>query len=240
MKAQFISELRKVRTTRTALLLTIGVVGICILAAVSVNGQSAAEFAKPLREQQYFFLATFSKVLLVILGIRLVTDEFRFGTALPTFTMTPRRGRVMAAKIGVAAVTGLVISSIAYAALFATAGFIHSSNGYALDLGGQEFELIAGGILAGMLWTVVGIGVGAIVRNQVTAITGSLIWLMAAEQIVGSKLGRLGDFTPSSSGFGMVLADTTALELMSAGAMVGWTVGFALLGAWIIGSRDVT
>jgi ABC-type transport system involved in multi-copper enzyme maturation permease subunit len=240
MKAQLISELRKVRSTRTSLLLGLGVVAICVLAAVSVSGQSAVEYAKPLREQQFFFLATFSKVLLVILGIRLATDEFRFGTVLPTFTFTPTRRTVLAAKVAAGALVGLVVSVIAYAALFGTAAVMFSGNGHELVLGGQGAQLIAGSIFAGMLWTVIGVGIGSIVRNQVTAVTGTLIWVMAAEQIVSSKLGVLGDFTPVSAGFGVVLADTGKHALMSGAALVGWTVAFAVLGAMTLRSRDLT
>ncbi|OLF06793.1 hypothetical protein BLA60_30035 [Actinophytocola xinjiangensis] len=53
--------------------------------------------------------AALSQAPLAILAVRTITDEYRAGLILTTFTATPRRGRVLAAKATV--VAGLVAAT---------------------------------------------------------------------------------------------------------------------------------
>jgi len=206
MKNQMRSELRKLTTTRTVRWLTLGVVGMALMAVTSVSGGSAAEYAKPLTEQQFFFLNTFSRLLLIVLGIRMVTDEFRYGTAVPTFIAAPNRTLVVASKVVVAGAAGLVMAALGQAAMFGSATAVFSMNGQELELGARGVQGLVGGVLAGGLWAAIGVGVGAVVRNQVVAIVGSFVWLMALEEIVRVKMGDLGGFLPGQAGFATALA----------------------------------
>ena len=52
-------------------------------------------------------------------------------------------------------------------------------------------EIVAGQILAGGLWAAIGVGFGAIVRNQVGAIVGALIWTFVGENLLTLADGRL-------------------------------------------------
>jgi hypothetical protein len=209
------------------------------MSVLSVSGQSAAEYAKPLREQQFLFISTFSKVLLVVLGVRMVTDEFRYGTTMPTFTFTPRRSTVVAAKLIVAGGVGLAFSVAGYAVLLGTASIVFAAHGHAIASGASSAQVVVGGILAGGLWTALGAGVGAIVRNQVTAIVGSLVWLMAVEQMVANKMGDLGGYLPGPAGWGLMLAPSLTGALLGGATLVGWTLGAGIVGSSVVGSRDL-
>jgi ABC-type transport system involved in multi-copper enzyme maturation permease subunit len=129
MKAQLVSEARKLLSTRAVYWFLLGAMGLSVMAVLSVSGQPASEVAKPLHEQQFYFLSTFVKLLIVVVGIRLVTDEYRFGTAMPTFTFSPRRGTVIAAKAIVAGAAGVAIALISLATLLVTAFGLFAMNG---------------------------------------------------------------------------------------------------------------
>lgn len=225
MKSQMRSELKKLYSTRTARWLALGVIGMALLAVSSASGQSAAEYAKPLTDQQFFFLNTFSRLLLLVLGIRLVTDEFRYGTAVPTFLSSPNRTRVILSKVFVAGAAGVVIAALGQATMVGSASALFSMNGHELDLGARGVQGMVGGIAAGGIWAVIGVGLGALIRNQVVAIVGSFVWLMALEEIVRTRLGEsLGGYLPGQAGFTLALAPD---EYWAAGA--GIFLAYALV-----------
>jgi hypothetical protein len=78
------------------------------------------------------------------------------------------------------------------------------------------------------------------VRNQVAAIVGSFVWLMALEEIVAGRLGDLADYLPSSAGFGLVLAAPDGGALWSALVLAGHAIVGTAVGAWVTAGRDVT
>jgi hypothetical protein len=117
------AELLKLRTTRTArALLALAAAGTAALVAVVLllagqPGQPAlgddALRLLVLVPAQPLTLAA------VVLGILGMAGEFRHGTATPTFLVTPRRGRVVAAKLAAAGLTGLAMALLSSAAVLA-------------------------------------------------------------------------------------------------------------------------
>lgn len=235
MNNQMRSELRKLFTTRTVWWLALGVVGMALLATSSVSGQSAAEYAKPLADQQFFFVNMFSRLLLLVLGIRMVTDEFRYGTAVPTFISSPNRTRVIVSKVLVAGVAGMAIAALGQAAMVGSATAVFSMNGHDLEIGTRGLQGIVGGVLAGGIWAVIGVGLGALIRNQVVAIVGSFVWLMAIEEIVRARLGdTLGGFLPGQAGGTLALAPE---EYWAAGAAIFLAYGVIATALGLVWTR---
>ena len=240
MKKQLVSEWKKLFSTRTVYLLTLGVAAIAIMAVLSVSGQSAVEAAKPLREQQFFFIANFVKLLIVVLGIRVITDEYRFGTIVPTFVYEPRRWKVVAAKSIVALGAGLMMAAVAQLVLIGSALAVFSTKGLDLAIDAHSIQAIGGSVVAGAMWAAVGVAVGAVVRNQVTAIVGSFVWLMAVEEMIGSRLGDLAAYLPGGAGYGLILAAPNGGMLTSALVLGAYVVVGGAAGAFMVRARDVT
>ena len=234
------AEIRKLLTTRTFPLLVTGAVALCLLAVFTAASQDASEFAKPFNEQQFVFLSTFTRLLVVIVGIRMVTDEYRFGTIVPTFAFTPSRGRVIAAKVIVAALAGTVMAVIAQVALVGSAEFVFSSNGHDLVFGAEGVQAVGGAIFAGMMWAVVGVAVGTIVRNQVVAIVGTFVWLMALEEMIRPLLGDAGGFLPGQAGWALVLVPDDRALWIAAPVMVAYAAVGLVAGTIVTRTRDVT
>jgi ABC-2 type transport system permease protein len=120
-----------------------------------------------------------------------VTSEIRYGTIRPTFLATPWRGRVVAAKVATSLLLGAGFGIAAGAvAIGAGAGGL-GARGVEVRLEGGDYALIlAGGAAGAALWAAIGVGVGALVRNQVPALVGLCAWLLFVEGLlVGDVLG---------------------------------------------------
>ena len=206
MTGLFVSEVRKVATTSTIYWLLAGGIAFSLLAVSSLSGADDATMARPIVEQLFLFLGTFVKLAFLILGIRIVTDEFRFGTANPTFLFTPARRKVLLAKVGAATLYGTVMAAVTQVVLFGSAAALFAIKGHVLHIGSAGTYAFFGGILAGTLWVVVGLGLGAIIRNQIIAIVGVVVWFMGLEDVIGSRMGDTDRFLPGRAGLNVALA----------------------------------
>ena len=222
------SELLKLRTTRTAYFLLAGLIGLSVITVLDAGFVDTIE--KPFDEQAFvFFTAMLARVLIVIFGIRLVTDEFRHGTIVPTLLGSPHRSRVLAAKAIVAGVAGLVGAAIAWTVMTVGATFIASAEGATLALDSNAWMTLIGMAGAGALWGIIGVFVGAIVRHQLAATIGALLWLMAIEDTLRGLFGDIGDYLPGSMGMALVLTPVGVGIAAVLATLAGYlaTFGFA-------------
>jgi ABC-2 type transport system permease protein len=144
-------ELRKMADTRAGkwLLITIGV----ITAAVILIFFAAAPSEERTFTNFMGITATPQGFLLPVLGILLVCSEWTQRTALVTFTLTPLRSRVVAAKILAALLLGLaaiVIAVVVAAAATLVGGASDPWDGVGYDSIGKFALLQASGVLQGL------------------------------------------------------------------------------------------
>jgi ABC-2 type transport system permease protein len=185
-----------------------------------------------------------ANVLLLILGIIGMTQEYRHRTATPTFLATPRRSHVVIAKLlayGLVAVPfALVILLVDVLVVTVYAG----ARGHAPSLTGDNLQTLASSFLVLVVFAVIGVGVGALLRNQVGAIVGSLVYLFVIEGIV-SAVGAIRGIYKWLPG-GAVQSITSDFE--TPGLLDAWQGGllllayglvFALLGTVLAVRRDV-
>lgn len=183
--------------------------------------------------------------LVLVLAIMGIAGEFRHGTISQTFLATPRRGRVIAAKIAAFAIVGLGLGILAAAATMAIGVPWLAAKGVEVSLfSGAVGHALGGAILTSLLYGVIGVGIGAAIPNQTLAITGSLMWLLVVEGLLVSfvpEVGRwlLGGVASAIAGAGTMGAD--ALPLWLAGVvMVGYAAVLAFTGMRSIATRDIT
>jgi ABC-2 type transport system permease protein len=113
-------ELRKTYDTRAGIWLLISIVALTALVLVifMINA-SDQSFRNAIQAS-----ASPQGILLPVLGILLVTQEWGQKTAMVTFTLEPHRGRVLAAKVVAALLLGVVavLVALAIAALVTVVG----------------------------------------------------------------------------------------------------------------------
>ena len=125
-------------------------------------------------------------IFLLILGIIGMTQEYRHRTATPTFLVTPRRGQVILSKLLTYLGISLLFAVVVNAVVIAVALPWLRAKGASVSVSGENVEVLLGSIGGAALYGMVGVGVGALLRNQVAAVVGSLIYLFVAEPILRS------------------------------------------------------
>src|SRR4029453_8354351 len=102
-----------------------------------------------------------------MVGAMAITAEIRYGTIRPTFLITPRRGPVLAAKLAISALAGIVFGLVAEGLMAGAATVALSARGIDLQLAGGDYaKLRVGGTALAARWAMLGLGLRALVRNQ--------------------------------------------------------------------------
>ncbi|HSD02106.1 MAG TPA: ABC transporter permease subunit [Gaiellales bacterium] len=243
MTAQLRAELLKVRSTRTTIGLVLGMVALVLLFIVLTTSLTGAREISSVDDQiGVFAIGSFSGLFSALAGILLVTGEFRFGTIRPTLLFTPRRDRVIGSKAAAAFVAGLVFGVLGAALAVGVGAAILSGRGIEITPSGSDFALLALGTVAGAaLWGAIGVGLGAVVRNQVGAIIGLLAWGFVIENLLFALAPSEGRFTPGEAQNALMgQGDAHLLDpLPAAAVLVAWTVAAAVAGAVMTMRRDV-
>ena len=192
MTALVRSELLKIRTTRSwwaYLIVIVVLVGIAVAGDTGSNADARGllDFQLGLVEA-----AGLGTLLALILGITMVTTEFRHGTVTPTFLAEPKRERVLASKALAGLVTGLLFGALALLLVAAVALPWLLIVDADIHLGDPEVGKRALQILASfVLWALMGIAVGSVVHSQVAALVGTLVWMFIGETLLWGLLSWL-------------------------------------------------
>lgn len=263
MTAVVRSELLKLRTTRLWWGLLIGVVvssGLFALFIGLAAGRGPQAGGLPGLEDPATLRSTYTAGLQVAylfalaVGIIAISGETRHQTITSTFLATPHRARVILAKV-----TALLVVGIGYGVAAVVSGVV--LGGTAVALRGYDLRLLEAGIprslvlavLAVALWTLFGLGVGTLIRNQVAALLVAIGLAWIVEPLLSLLLnavhvGQVARFLPSSATSAMVSTVTSANGISyeylpwwgGALVLVAYATAFALLGTVLTVRRDVT
>ena len=213
------------------------VLGSCLLVGVSSaffvgfagtqqNGQSVPPVGDPQFEQAAFSQATAASVLFLILGIIGMTQEYRHRTATPTFLTEPRRWRVVAAKLAAYLLVAAPFAVLVLAVNVLVVEIYAGARGSAPSLTGDNLRVVLNSGLVLMIYAFIGVGVGALIKNQVGAIVGALVYLFVVETIVVSFGALQGAYKWLPGG--AVRAITSNLQAPE--LLQPWQGGLLLLG----------
>ena len=187
------AELLKLRTTRVTkgvVLLTAALLALVTLAGNAAAGEegravvgSAANVADVLRG------SNLPVVLVLLLALLGTAGEYHHATVTPTFLVTPRRGRVIAAKLIAYTGVGLLIgvAGIAVTLLVSAPAFAGADTVALFD--GEVVRTAAGAVAACAVVGALGVAVGMLLRNPTAAVVGALGWITLGEGIIGVVAG---------------------------------------------------
>jgi ABC-2 type transport system permease protein len=239
------TEFLKLRTTRSPLVL-LGAAQLVIVAGVSGLFVSAhPDIADPVTTQRAIAHAGLVSIFSLILGILAVAGEYRHRTITDTYLSSPKRGRVITAKLGTYALTGAafgVVSTIT--AVAATAIWLNAKGG-TLDLGSAAvWHTLVGCVVWNACFAAVGVGIGALIRNVIAAVAAALAWLALVEGIVGQLIGDQSRWLPLRAGQaleGVPFPGTALLSQWGGGiVLAGYAVIFAVVAVSTTVRRDVS
>jgi hypothetical protein len=144
-----------------------------------------------------------SRLLPIVLMLAM-TAEWSQRTALTTFTLEPRRSRVLAAKV----LTGLAIAMIAACFAFLIAELTVTAAraaGHHVTLS-WNWPQLAGFALFVLLTSAIGIAIGAALHNTAAAIVAYFALAAAASLLMVPALRRAGDWVNTGQTFGWMLS----------------------------------
>jgi ABC-type transport system involved in multi-copper enzyme maturation permease subunit len=190
----------------------------------------------------YSFASSVGYVFPVLLGALAVTGEFRHRTLTPTFLAQPHRSTVLSAKFLSQLVTGAGLGIVAFGVSVAAGAAALA--GFGLDTAfdsADTWALVGRGILAMALWGAIGVGLGALVTNQVAAIVIVIAFTQFVEPILrfaaslNDITASIGRFLPGAASDALV--GSSFYTLASPGAPNGlewWQAGLVLLGMAVV------
>lgn len=247
MRALVAAEVLKLRTTRAwigyllALLALTGIVAAAYAGSADLFSTDDAELSRDIVSG-----STVAGLIALLVGIVMVTSEWRHGTITRTFLVMPRRLPVLVAKEITALLVGALLAVIAVLGTLAVAVPILSSREASFVF--ESGVAVRGGqvVLASALWGAIGVGVGALLKSQTFALVAAILWFVLVEGIVVSLLGLIDlegvrDFLPGSA-LGALDGSVDDQLSPAVGGLVG--LGYAIvlgaLGYLRISRSDVT
>jgi ABC-2 type transport system permease protein len=249
LRAELI-KLRSVRMPIWLLLTALGLVVLLVLVTVPAaggHGSVLSLYDPDLLARVTGVGAQAGYVIMLVLGILAFAQELRFGTASSTFLVSPVRGRVLAAKALALAVAGLVFAAVIITLDVVLSAALIGARGGAVVWSAQLFEVLAASVLAMTLYGPMGVAVGAIVRSQIVAVVGALVWLLVVEGLLVTLLPGIGRWLPGGATEGMLQlgrAVTTHGDLLPAWAgalaLLAYATVTGLLALAVTRRRDLT
>ena len=241
------SELLKLRTTRTFLGIVIATLAlVALIAGAQAAADSFDRNSTP--GLDLLDVAGLAQPFALVLGILAVSTEFRHGTITPTLLATPDRLRLMAAKLWAHAAAGIVLDLVAYGIAALLMGAILPMRDISSGIStGKGIETAVGGIACIALLAAIGVGVGAVVRNQVGAVIGGLAWmfviepLLAAIPTVGEWIADYGLGGAITAVSGSTFDGGADISQIAGGLLLlGYAALFAVAGVALLRRRDVS
>ncbi|WP_051323951.1 ABC transporter permease [Candidatus Solirubrobacter pratensis] len=241
------AEIFKLRTTRTFYGLVGGALALVLVIVILA---SATAGANDISLRDVISIAGFAQVFALLLGIIAMTSEFRHGTITPSLLVVPDRVRLTLAKLGASVSAGLVLGIVATGLAALIGALILGARDIETGLAGSQVtKMVIGGIVACGLYAALGVGVGALVRNQVGAIVGSLVYLFVLENLLTiakplrdpvAKYG-FGGVGNGLTGTGDPGADHPPLDQVPAGILLAaYCAIFLIAGIALLKKRDIT
>jgi ABC-2 type transport system permease protein len=247
VRAEFI----KLTTTRLIYGMAAAMAAFAALTVVA-NVIIAGEQGDPLSTYSLPILVAGPVTLLsgaaLLLGILGMAGEFRHQTVTQTFLVTPDRGRVVAAKLVAYPLAGIALTLTILAFTAAVAAGWLAAKGITPSLVGAVGvalgHVLLGAVLAAGLCGLVGVGVAALVRNQVAALVGVAVWVLVVEGLLMSLLNAPSSWAkwlPSAAAAALTNPGGGHLSRF-AGALLlaGYALALAAAGTRLVVRRDIT
>lgn len=267
------SEFLKIRTTNAWWLFALGAFGMLALTffinAVGahftlteappedLDPQAAATYNEVFQAANLYTSGQFFGLLFVLLlGIVVITSEFQHQTVTTTFLTTPHRSAVIIAKFVASALAGFGFWLFTTALNIPATMIFMSAEGFSNHLGDTAvIRSILLNLLAYVLWGILGVGFGVLIRSQIGAtvtavvlyllgtIAGTVFFTLMAQWLDWSWFEDLQFGLPSIAS-GLMVSGTNIpgqpQYWVGAVVLLAWVAVTGVIGTMITRTRDIS
>jgi ABC-2 type transport system permease protein len=239
-------ELLKLRTTRTFVALVGAALALSLLVVV-LSTLLSDEFAPG--DAATLFTADFTGLFIMLLGVIGMAGEWRHHTITGTILAAPDRLRLMAAKMLAYAAAGVLLSLIVTVTIMLVGTIILSSRGFDTVAFSDLLDILWRNLLVAALLGALGVGVGALIRNQIVAIIGVLIFGFVIEPALFNLVPDVGRYGPTAGAPSGIIdvnpfgesddEDVLLAPGLAVLVMLGWIAVFFAAAGVRLRSRDL-
>lgn len=183
-------------------------------------------------------------ILLAVLGVMVISGEYKSRTVLPSFSAAPIRSEVIAAKGIILSAISLVTSLLIVAVNTTIGIFWLDKKGFDIDFGAKGlFQATGGAVLYLVILALFGFGLGMLLTNQSLAITLVTIIPLVVDSalgalIPGNWIKQVLPFTAGSALFQP--GGTETVDVWQGGAILGlWVSAIVIAGGIAFERRDL-
>jgi ABC-2 type transport system permease protein len=252
MTGLLVAEYRKLKSTQVwfwMLLACLAITGLLVIVQLATRKDLGVDH----NVREVFTSAYTAYVPAFVLGVLGVTTEFRYQTITPTLLATPSRWRLITAKLIAYTVVGVVYAvSCLVLALVIAVPWLHSKHDVDSSFSRNNVwtALLAIAVIVAM-FALIGLGFGALMRNQIAAVSIGLIYFSVAEGLLSliPYVRAVYKFLPGGAASAILDPNSTygpqnTYHFVGAFAgfllLLAWALGLSLLGAGWTMNRDIT
>jgi ABC-type transport system involved in multi-copper enzyme maturation permease subunit len=240
------AEWLKLRTVRANVVVVLCAIGgpllLSVLLAAFVDSGLEDTFAVVV-----LVPASITAYMAGVIGVLGIGQEYRHNTIRVTFAAQPRRSTVLAAKSTVSGLFGLGLGLITPILCFGLGGLVLKARDIDISLfdPSENATALLGLALFTSVTTLMGFGLGCILRQPAGAIPAILLWPLIVESILAAILDAVAEgsqkWLPFQAGTRMAATGFVedSLSRFWAGVYFGlWTAAIVAIGWWLAERRD--
>ncbi|HEV2059645.1 MAG TPA: ABC transporter permease subunit [Solirubrobacteraceae bacterium] len=239
------AELLKLRTTRTFAALVGAALALSLIVVVltaSLGNDWSAQNTRNL------FTSNFTGLFILLLGVMGMAGEWRHRTISATILAAPNRLRLLTAKTLSYAAAGALLSLIVTLTIMLVGTIILAGRGIDTAPLSDLADVLWRDLVVAALLGALGVGIGAVLRNQVVAIIAVLVLGFVLEPALYGLVPEVGRYGPTViapsaivdvSPFGESADETLLSPAPAVLVMLGWIALFFAAAAVRLRSRDL-
>ncbi len=174
------------------------------------------------------------RVFVVLLGVLSVTSEHHHGEVVWRYLIEPGRSVHVAAKAFTYAVIGMVLGAASVAV-----GVVVTMLRLGAPANPGAPKAVLGAVVGAALAGVLGVGIGAAVRNQTAAVVGTLVGVLLVEPLVAALAPAVSAYLPGAAAAAVAGGAAGATWIASALTTVAYAAGALAAGASAVERSDV-